>query len=393
MSEYATKSYGRNEEVAAIYHHFNAGRDVAMPGPRRLGKTFVLDRLVEAAGPHGWVAVKVEVGGCSDTRAFFRTLCSRIGGSRSGGRTAISWIRQRLGQILEPRSDSSGEWYQPLISLDHEAYFERLIKALNEDRERRWALLIDELPIFLKAMHDQGSQGVDAARNFMNLSSHLRAEFPRVRWMITGSIGLEPLARAGNYIGVLAKYETFDLQPLSEVQAKEFVKDIAEAGRLLHRKAISDTEAEALVNAVGWRAAYYLEALAKKLSGEPCDDAVQAQQLVEDAVRRLLEPGESTTFGVWEEHLRKHYRDTERRVAFAALAALAPNAQGLSLDALLPAVRQANVTRAELREALTRLHVEGFIAISDWDGDNPTAAFLSPLLRRWWQRFPPQALA
>jgi len=31
--------------------------------------------------------------------------------------------------------------------------------------------------------------------------------------MITGSIGLEPLARIGNYMGVLAKFETFDFSP------------------------------------------------------------------------------------------------------------------------------------------------------------------------------------
>jgi len=43
--------------------------------------------------------------------------------------------------------------------------------------------------------------------------------------------------------------------------------DIALGGRLLYRKAVSDTEARILVAATGWRAAYYLEALAKKLSG------------------------------------------------------------------------------------------------------------------------------
>ncbi len=393
MTDYATKSYGRVEEVAAIYRHFTANRDVSMAGPRRLGKTFVLDRLAEAAGGLGWVAVKVEVGGCGDSRAFFRSLCNGIEGSRSGGRRAIAWIQQRLGQIIDPRSDSSGQWYQPLISLDHESYFERLIKALNDDHERRWALLIDELPIFLKALHDQGPEGVVAARNFMNLSSRLRAAYPRVRWMITGSIGLEPLARAGDYMGVLAKFETFDLQPLSKTQAKEFVKDIAQEGRLLYRQTITDAEAEALVAAVGWRAAYYLEALAKKLSGEPCDDPNGAKKLVDEAVQQLLSPAEATTFGVWEEHLRKHYRDNQGAIAFAALTALSKTGDGLSIDALLAAIGRNDVTRAELRALLTRLHVEGFITMSDWDGDDPTAAFLNPLLRLWWKRFQPQAAA
>jgi hypothetical protein len=36
-----------------------------------------------------------------------------------------------------------------------------------------------------------------------------------------------------------------------------------------------------------------------------------------------------------------------------------------------------------------RLHAEGFITVSDWDGNAPTAAFRNPLLRRWWHRYKP----
>lgn len=393
MTDYASKTYGRSAEVKSIYARFAADKNLAMAGPRRLGKTFVLDRMVESAEANGWIALKVEVGGCGDTRSFFRALCNRIGGARSGGASAIAWIRQRLGQVIDPRNEAFGEWYHPFLSLDHETYFERLVSALNDDRKRRWALLIDELPIFLKALHDQGPQGVDAARNFMNLLSRLCAESPGVRWMITGSIGLEPLARVGNYMGVLAKFERFDLQPLSKHMATEFVKDLALTGHARHRKTISDPEAEALVNAVGWNAAYYLEALANKLRGEPCDDPEGAQELVDAAVKELLVPGEASTFNVWEEHLRKHYQGVERIVAFATLAALAPKARGLSLNMLLPAIGMDGLTRAELREVLTRLSVEGFVAVSDWDSDDPAAVFLNPLLRQWWSRFPPRTTA
>jgi hypothetical protein len=392
MVEYAKKNYGRHPEVAAIYAHFDAHRDISMAGPRRLGKTFVLDRLVDAAPQFEWIAVKVEVGGCSDPRGFFRVLCERIGADRSTGSAVGTWLLQRLAQLVAPRSENSGEWYQPLISLDHESYFERLIRALNEDRDRRWALLIDELPIFLKALHDQGPDGVVAARNFMNLTSRLRAQYPRVRWMITGSIGLEPLARAGDYMGVLAKFESFDLEPLTEEQARTFVQDIAREGRLRYRKVITDAEAAAVVAAVGWRSAYYLEALAMKLNGHPSDDPARAEQLIEEAVQHLLAPGEAATFGVWEEHLRKHYRDEERRLAVTILTALAQQGTALSFDALLTAHGRASVTRGDLQRVLTRLYVEGFVTVSDWDGENPSASFLNPLLRRWWKRFPPQAV-
>jgi len=393
MHDYSGKTYGRNEDVAILYKMFNAGHDVSMPGPRRLGKTFLLDRLVDAAPDQSWTAVKVEVAGCSDTRSFFRELCSKIGNQRSGGDRALGWLRQHFAQLLDPRPDHSGPWYQPLLSLDYETYFERLIKALSDDREGRWVLLIDELPIFLKAMHDKGDQGVDAARNFMNLSSRLRADYPRVRWMITGSIGLEPLAQAGTYMGVLSKFRVYDLQPLDHRQAADFVKDLATTGRLMFRDTITDVEAESLVNAVGWRAAYYLDALAQKLTGRPCTDPGQAESLVEEAMGQLLQPTESATFGVWEEHLRKHYRDAERTLAFAVLATLAPAAEGCSIDTLLATAGRSNLSKPALRALLQRLNVEGFITVADWESDDPTVVFRNPLLRRWWQRYQPQPTA
>lgn len=391
--DYTRKSYGRNDEVAAIYKLIEAGTDISMPGPRRLGKTFVLERLVEAGPTHGWEAIKVEVAGCRDTRGFFRQLCTKIGNQRSRSKKTIDWLRQRLGQAIDPRTDANGAWYQSFITLDHEAYFERLIKALHEDPDRRWVLLIDELPIFLKALHDQGPQGIEAARAFMNHTSRLRVDYPKVRWLITGSIGLEPLAQAGNYMGVLAKFQTYSLTTLSETQARDFITDLAQTGRLVDRQLITVTEADSIVKAVGWRSAYYLEALAKKFAGTPTDDIEQANVLVDAAMTRLLQPQELPTFAVWEEHLRKHYRDPDRAIAIAVLNALTPHPQGRGIDVLLAAVGRSDLTLDGMRILLMRLDAEGFITVDDWGADNPVAAFRNVLLRRWWQRFPPQAKA
>lgn len=393
MTDYTLKRYGRNEEVARIFKMFEIGKDVSMPGPRRLGKTFVLERIVDSAAGRGWIAVKVEVAGCRDAQAFFRELCDKIGRHRSKPAASLDWVRSRLQQAIQPRQDQPGPWYQPFLSHDHQTYFERLIKALNDDSTQRWALLIDELPIFLKALHDKGPDGIAAARDFMNLTSRLRTDYPRVRWMITGSIGIEPLARAGNYMGVLAKFVPFALQPLSAEQSRDLVQDLALEGRLMYRQRITDAEADAIVRAVGWNSAYYLEALAHKLTGEPGDDA-HAENAVAAAVECLLQPGEQATFGTWEEHLRKHYRDAERSRALAILAALAPHGNGLGTDGLLPAIGQTHMSAAQLRETLDRLDADGFVSLQRDDHDQPcAAAFRNPLLRRWWQRYPPHETA
>jgi uncharacterized protein len=393
MTEYKDKSYGRNEEVDALYKMFDAGRDISMHGPRRLGKTFLLDRLVDASPSRKWTAVKAELSGCTDTRAVFRELCSRVGTQRSGGIKAIGWFTQRFSQFLGHRADLNGPWYQGLIAVDYESNFERFVDTMNDDPERRWLVLIDELPIFLKALHDKGAAGVSAARDFMNLLSRLRQSNPKVRWMITGSIGIDPLARAGNYLGVLAKFTNFELHPLTERQATDYVQDQAKTGHLPHRTEITDDEARALVTAVGWRAAFYLDALAQKLKGPPATTLEQAQRAVEDAVNQLLQPSEMATFGPSEEHLRKHYTAADGQLAFGVMAALAADPRGTNLDGLLSALQHADLTRRVLHGLLIRLHTEGFITVDSWEVDSPHCTFRNPLLRRWWQRFKPQTVA
>lgn len=108
--------------------------------------------------------------------------------------------------------------------------------------------------------------------------------------------------------------------------------------------------------------------------------------LVDEAVQRLLSPTETTAFGTWEEHLRKHYSPTEQAVAFAVLAALSPSPAGLGIDALLGRLGRSDLKRASLSRLLDRLDVDGFIASTP---DAAVMLFRNPLLRRWWQRFQP----
>lgn len=387
MTDYRNKSYGRNEEVKVILKMFQAGRDIAMPGPRRLGKTFILERLVEFLPSQGWRAIKVEIAGLSDQRAVFRELCSKISDNRN---SSLAWIAQRMGQALAPRTDTAGPWYQPFLTLDHETYFERLINALNDDKTQRWALLVDELPIFLKALHEKGPEGIATARNFMNLISRLRVNYPKVRWLITGSIGLEPLAQIGKYMGVLAKFDTFDVEPLTHQQSKDFVQDQALNGALLHRTTVSSAEADVLVSAVGWRAAYYLDAVAQKLSGEPTDNLALAHEAVERAIGKLIQAGEARTFGVWEEHLHKHYPDAERTIAIIVINKLVKTPSGMVADTLLAAINQSDLTRDTLVRILMRMHTEGFVACTSWHDDTQLITLRNPLLRRWWQIRLPQ---
>jgi uncharacterized protein len=391
MTDYSKKTYGRNAEIAYMFSLFKAGKDISQHGPRRLGKTFVLDRMVEQASPHKFICIKVEIAGCTEPKMVFRRLCEEIAANSSVTKRTISIIVQRMAQVINPRVEQAGSWYQPFINVDWEKYLERLLSALQDDKEIQWAILIDELPIFLKAMHDKGVGGINQARDFMNLFSQLRSKNPRVRWLVTGSIGIDPLAREGQYMGALAKFHPYQLEPLSEPQAIDYLKDLAQLGLLQGRKAITDQEAQAVIEAVGWRAAFYLEAFANKLPPNPETDPIKVQENIDSAMVALLKPHNKTTLGTWEEHIRKHHSEDQRNLTFAVLNAIAPLEEGMTLDSILGTLGNANLKHETLRQHLMILIDEGFLYQEPFGDDNSPYRFRIAVLRQWWKTYRPQA--
>ena len=388
MPDYKSKLYGRNDVVTALFQLFNAGDNVAMPGPRRLGKSFVLDRVVEWAPEHGWRAIKLDVAGISEFKDLYRYLCTEVNKQPQVPSKTWGFITQRFGQVTNPRHEQGSTWFQNLLTHDHQTQFEKILEKLNTDKVTRWALLIDELPIFLKALHDKGPDGITQARNFMNHLARLQAQFPSLRWLITGSIGIEPLAREGQYLALLTKYRPFELLPLSLAQAHDFLFDLATEGRLQHRQSISPAEAQAITNEVQWLSAFYLREVAQNLRGTVQTEAQSVAAQVEAAVQLLIAPQNVQLFGPWEDHLRKHYNDADRRMAIGVLNGLA-ELNVSSFSTLLAKADTPNLAANQFLSLLTRLHVEGYIQCSDWDAATSSATFsyLSPLLRRRWKRF------
>jgi hypothetical protein len=117
--DYSRKIYGRNEEVKTIFQLFSAGKDVSKHGPRRLGKTFVLDRMVEQGEAHGFICVKVEIAGCTEPRMVFQRLCEEINKKRKPQQSAVDFFRAENAAINQVAQRA--KWF-----LDHLIFESRL---------------------------------------------------------------------------------------------------------------------------------------------------------------------------------------------------------------------------------------------------------------------------
>jgi hypothetical protein len=383
---FATAPYGRRAETDAIFRRFDAGKNLLMPGPRRLGKTFVLERLEERGPDHGYVAVRFDVSHCRDEKEFFAKLCQAIEAKREHGDSLLASVQQRVKQLFHGSPAGSGPWWQTALNLNWETFADHLIGTLAEDLHHRWAVLIDELPVFL--LHLEATpNGLAQVKSIAYRLREFRERFPRLRWLITGSIGIEPLARRGEYLGAFNNLEPFELHPLTPDAAHALLKDQAKQGFFEHRQRVSDREAEAIVAASGWLSAYYLEAFGKQLQGDPAEDSDTARERVDDARKRLLQPANRNYFETWPEHIRKNFSEPTRGRLFSLLAYLADFDTGLSSDGLLPALNDAALQRKDLLRLINILEEDGFL-VSDPEADRHH--FRMELLRLWWKRYLPE---
>ena len=385
--QFKTATYGRQTECRSIFTQFRNDHNLLMMGPRRLGKTFVLERLEDRAPDENYSVVRLDVSDCTNEDEFFKALCNKI--TKKIGPLDATWenFRARLTALIGPGQKKPQNWFEGISCLESNQLAEAMILKLAEDKVSSWAVLIDELPVFLLNMH-RVENGLARASTLCYHLRRLREEIKAVSWLITGSIGHTPLARQGNYLGAFNNMYPFTLNPLEFDAACDLLQAWASEGYLHHRRTITTVEAKLLVRAVGWRSAFYLYALTSQMKGDPTEDKKEAHALVEGARSQLLSQANLSNLDSWPEHIRKNYEDPRRSRLFSILQILAGTEHPLTTDGLLPQLKGADIGREECCRCLNILEEDGFIIRDD---NLEKWRFRMELLRLWWKRYLPEA--
>jgi uncharacterized protein len=384
--DYRDKSYGRKAECAAIFKLFSEGKNLSMHGPRRLGKSFVLDRLVELGADNGYEVIKVEIAGCQTADEVYGKICDAIHARQP--ELVVGWdaLVQRVNQVLMPKTNQGATLQQALLNVSWSDAFERTLKKLHDPKNgKRWVILIDELPIFLGSLHQ--SNQIPAARNFMNSLNAQLAETHSIRWLLTGSIGIDPLATEGNYQGAMAKFTPFWLEPLGNREAKDFLQDLVAKNTLQRSAPFSELEMDTILAELGWNAAFYLEVIAKACSATVPNTPEQAEIWIAEARKVVLK--NTAAWCIVGEHVRKHYASTAKNLAFNVLNALSDDPNGATANALLPKLENVETNPAAIKKILLQLADDNILVCDDAEGLQTRFKFHLPLQRKWWARHAP----
>ncbi len=374
----------RLDERAELKHLLVKGDSILMLAPRRVGKTWVMRRVEEDMAATHWGTVFCDVEGLPDEGEFLRHVCQQIEMNESAKTRAITHVGQRLKQLL-----SDGGWanvQEAITKLNWKGFSETLVRMLN-DYEHPTVILIDEMSLFVAArLRDHR----EVVLEFLYHLRSLQQRFPNVRWIFTGSVGLDVIARRANIGGALLNLTLFSVNPFSGAQARAFLVHLCDTGRVFKPFYLTDEGFGHLERELGWLSPYYIEHIANQIRPTgptgPNGHPTATTSDIDAAFNALLSPQCRGYFVSWEEHISKNFdkADEERlRIILDACSASPDGEQFATLQAIVGRAHSTTTAR-ELRDFINILTRDGFLSEVD---EQRRYRFQSGLVRKYWQRY------
>lgn len=301
-----------------------------MLAPRRIGKTWLMDRVKEDLEKRGIRAVRLEVAGLKSEEQFLAEL----------------------------------------------QFLETLVEALNAEGGET-VILIDEIALFV---HELAQSDPDAARRLLYHIRKLWQSCSNVVWFLTGSIGLDEIGRRHDMAGALLGIELFPLEPFTPEQAHSFFAELKSKG-VVSQFEFAEGAFKRLTSELGWLSPYHLEERFKLVAPASANASVED---VEAAFDKLLGPHYRLHFAGWDEHIEKNFTSEDAKIMLAVLAIACETAEGEIDATYLTRLTTANpgLNRRKLLNLLTALANDAYLV-----NCGERWRFRSGLLRRYWIKY------
>jgi uncharacterized protein len=368
---------GRDGVLADMYRHLERGSSIHVTGERRIGKSWILKRLV-ARPPENWVAVYTDVEQITSLSQLQTVLVERLTQTldvkrRIFERLRKSGITEVRGIPIPQASDR-----EPIDDL------RRLIRGIARSKHRV-ILILDELPILAQRLEAERRGG---GLELLQMLRALRIEEPKIRMVFAGSIGFHHLLADDVEISAA-------INDLMTVQIGPLALDAAtalSAGLLL---GIDVPDPDGSI-AAGMAAAsdgvpFYIQHIAADLERRRlAKEAVSASDVVAVRLNALTSGDDPWRMRHYDERLVEYF-GTETPLARTCLTAVAFASSPPTISDITNVARtdrdvdnafNGNVSDAAIRDVLRRLRLDHYLVL---DSANETYRFSFTVVRDAWR--------
>lgn len=368
----------RPKERAKLKEMLLSGASILMLAPRRVGKTWLMSRIEEDMTASGWLCISIDLEGMQREDQFLRELCQHIEESKGVKERSLLQLKQRFRQATSSMSD--GNLADAVGKIDHREFLETLIESLNAG-DQPTLVLIDELALFVQVLSEQD---VEQAKSLLYHLRKLMQRYKQVRWFLTGSVGLDAIARHHGMEGSILGVDPFPLDPFTPEEAASFLEELFDRMPEERRFAFETGAFDHLVAEIGWLSPYHIEQVVKLIvpEGDPPKASIDA---IEAAFDKILDPHRRIHFSPWVEHIEKNFADEETQRLAAVLDILCEKPEGETEKTIIKGLEELlgyAPSRRQFKDALIALGNDAYLLR---DGEH--WRFRSGLLRRFWLEY------
>jgi uncharacterized protein len=380
--------FDRETEREDLWRHLE-GNHVVLSGPRRLGKTSILQRLADEAPGQGLLSGLVDLEGLDTPSAFIgaldrafpdatvadhmRSAADAFGGWLSRLRKVDLKLPGGMGGGIELQAPPVAGWAEDARRLQ-----ERLSAAPV-------LLLLDEVSVFLEKALARDKE--DTVRLLAWLRAWRQQTGLVCRFLFSGSIGLNALLARHGLVTYFNDCSDFRLGPFKNKAAMGMLRTECER----EVWAAAGETLSYLCDRAGWLSPFYLNLLLDSAISAARDrlqeTGVPERRLVlsdvDDGFDRLLTV--RSRFIHWYHRLQRDLDPADLTLALRALGAVAKSEHGLTRRQVLARLAKAESDpdrRAERLDALMIvLEEDGYL-----DSAGERIQFPSFILREYWRR-------
>lgn len=385
LGNYASgdRFWDREVEVAEIVGYLSDGESVLLTGPRRVGKTSVARRVLEQLTPTARTAF-LDVEQHADPAEMFAGLAAAASRDASAWERIVAWFGRRVDGLssrvenldvgivkIEMQAAIAGSWRDDA----------RAIVAALQDDERPAVVAVDELPLLVDRIMKADPR---SAELFMSTLRALTTDYPDVRWLFSGSIGLEAVLHRAGLTATINHLRAYAIDAWDRPTTIGAIRALAETAKL----ALGDGAAERAHDRLGLGVPYHVQILVDELRRDAdrrADRTVTAADVDRVYSGRYLANAVRAHLLHLEARLRTVFGEGDAlRLAYDVLTQAAVVGATSEQDAALLAedVLENGVDRsAVLREVLEVLEHDAYLerGSAGWE-------FTSRLVRDWWRR-------
>lgn len=376
--------WDRQNKRDEIWRLLESGQNLALFAPRRLGKTWLMQQLLLSdAEEKNWQAIYCDLQAESDCQGAVLEIIRNIQALNTTEDNLLIRTRAKFTDITDGKISSFKDL---LAKTDWETLLRTVLSTL-ESQDKPSVIMLDEVTVCVT--HIIAIDEVEG-RRFLNTLRKIRNEYKNIKWILTGSIGIDYLVDQYQMSGAVNDLEPLELNPFTQATAQAFTDYFCQTSSVKKEFLLDDLGHIRLQQRLGWLSPFYIERLCRRIDptgtsnkGTSNKGAAMATEAdIDKACESLLSHPHNRAFKNWVDHIDRNISDDHQAVSKAILDFLCQSIDAVSKDSIRHRLEPGFESR-QINQALQILVNDGFLV----ESKSQHFRFALPLLASYWEKY------